>query len=77
MGSTMDANPEQIASMLSAFGEAKRSVLESIIREYGTELMVSVMFFLASSSANARELGSDPSDIFKNYFVPKPPEDKE
>ena len=77
MGSTMDANPEQIASMLSAFGEAKRSVLENIMQEHGTELMVSVMFFLASSSANARELGSDPSDIFKNFFVPKPPEDEE
>jgi hypothetical protein len=71
MGSTMAANPEQIASMISAFSEAKRSVLEGIIREHGTEMMVSVMFFLASSSANAKELGSDPSDIFKHFFVPK------
>ena len=70
MGSSMDANPEQIASMISAFSEAKRSVLESIIREHGTEMMVSVMFFLASSSANAKELGSDPSDFLKHYFVP-------
>ena len=71
MGSTMDANPEQIASMISAFSEAKRSVIESIIREHGTEMMVSVMFFLASSRTNAQELGSDPSDILKHYFVPK------
>jgi len=71
MGSTMDANPEQIASMISAFSEAKRSVLEGIIREHGTEMMVSVMFFLASSSADAKELESNPSNIFKQYFVPK------
>jgi hypothetical protein len=71
MGSTMDSNPEQIASMISAFSEAKQSVLEGIIREHGMEMMVSVMFFLASSSANAKELGTDPSDILKQYFVPK------
>jgi hypothetical protein len=75
MGSNMDANPEQIASMISAFSEAKRSVLEGIIRDHGMEMMVSVMFFLASSSPNAKELGNDPADIFKQYFVSKPDEE--
>jgi hypothetical protein len=76
MGSHMDSNPEQIASMLSAFSEAKRSVLEGIIRVHGMETMVSVMFFLASSTANTKELGSDPSDFFKKYFVPNPEEEE-
>jgi hypothetical protein len=75
MGSHMDANPEQIASMISAFSEAKRSVLEGIIRVYGMETMVSVMFFLASSTATTQELENDPSDFFKKYFVPKPEEE--
>lgn len=75
MGSHLDANPEQIASMISAFSEAKRSVLEGIIREHGMEMMLSVMFFLASSNADARELGADPADFFKQYFVPKPEEE--
>ncbi|HEY3307217.1 MAG TPA: hypothetical protein VGJ93_02065 [Desulfuromonadaceae bacterium] len=76
MGSHMDANPEQIASMISAFSEAKRSVLEGIIREHGMEMMVSVMFFLASSNTDTRELGADPADFFKQYFVPKHDEDE-
>ena len=76
MGSHMDANPEQIASMISAFSEAKRSVLEGIIRVHGMETMVSVMFFLASSTANTKELGNDPSDFFKQYFVPKSGEEE-
>src|SRR3974390_2604428 len=44
MGSTMADNPQKIASMISAFSEAKRSILENIIREHGMEMMVSVMF---------------------------------
>jgi ribosome-binding factor A len=76
MGSHMDSNPEQIASMISAFSEAKRSILEGIIREHGMETMVSVMFFLASSTANTKELENDPNDFFKQYFVPKPEEDE-
>jgi hypothetical protein len=71
MGAHMDANPVQIASMISAFSEAKRSVLEGIIREHGMDTLVSVMFFLAGSTANTKELGSDPSDFYKQYFVPK------
>lgn len=76
MGSHLDANPEQIASMISAFSEAKRSVLEGIIREHGMEMMLSVMFFLDSSNADVRELGADPADFFKQYFVPKPEEEE-
>jgi hypothetical protein len=69
MGSHMGANPEQIASMISAFGEAKRSVIDGIIREFGMETMVTVMYFLASSHPDAKELGND--DVFKKYFVPR------
>jgi hypothetical protein len=74
MGSRMDTNPEEIAAMLSAFGAARREVIEGIIREHGMELMVSVLFFLASSQADTKELGNDYEDILKNYFVPKPGE---
>ena len=75
MGSSMDANPEQMASMINAISEAKSSLLESIIRVYGMETMVSVLFFLASSTANTKELGSDPFDAFRKYFIPKPEEE--
>lgn len=71
MGSLMDANPEQLASMISAFGEAKQSVIEGIIRDHGMEMMVSVMFYLASSHAETRDLGIDPSDLLRKYFVPE------
>ena len=70
MGSNMGANPEQIAAMISAFSEAKRSVLDGIIRDYGMETMVTVMYFLASSHPDAKELGNDPDDLFRKYFVP-------
>jgi hypothetical protein len=69
MGSHLGADPEQIASMVSAFGEAKRSVMDGIIREFGMETMVTVMYFLASSHPDAKELEGD--DFFKKYFVPK------
>ena len=72
MGSSMDANPEQMASLISAISEAKKSLLDGIVRVYGMETMVSVLFFLASSTANTKELGSDPFDSFKKYFIPKP-----
>ena len=75
MGSRMDTNPEEIASMLSAFGSARREVIEGLIREHGMELIVSVLFFLASSQAETKELGNDPADILKNYFIPKPGQD--
>ena len=75
MGSYMDANPEQIASMISAISEAKSSLMEGIIRTHGMETMVSVMFFLASSTATTKELGSDPSDSFRKYFIPKSEEE--
>jgi len=75
MGSSMDANPEQIASMISAISQAKSSLLEGIIHSYGMETMVSVLFFLASSTAKTKELGSDPLDDFKRYFMPKPEEE--
>jgi hypothetical protein len=71
MGAHMDSNPEKIASMISAFGEAKRSILEGIIREHGMEMMVTVMYFLASSQADAEDLGNGPADILNKYFVPK------
>jgi hypothetical protein len=67
----MDSNPEKIASMISAFGEAKRSILEGIVREHGMEMMVTVMYFLASSQADVKELGNDPADILRKYFVPR------
>lgn len=70
MGSHMDANPEQIASMITAFGEAKRSVLEGIIREHGMEMMVTVMFFLGTTQPEARDAGTGPADILNKYFVP-------
>ncbi|MBT1072901.1 hypothetical protein [Pelotalea chapellei] len=76
MGSQMDANPESMAFMLSAFSEAKRSVIESIIQEHGMEMLVSVMFFLAVSNRNTQELDGDPADVFKRYFVPRPEEDE-
>ena len=69
MGSHMGANPEQIASMISAFSEAKRSVIDGIIRDYGMETMVTVMYFLASNHPDAKELGND--DFFQKYFVPR------
>jgi hypothetical protein len=75
MGSFMDENPEQVASMISAISEAKSSLMEGIIRVHGMETMVSVMFFLASSTAHTKELGTDPADIFKKYFVPEPEEE--
>jgi len=75
MGSSMDANPEQMASLINAISEAKNSLMESIIRIYGMETMVSVLFFLASSTANMKELESDPFDSFKKYFIPKPEEE--
>ena len=75
MGSRMETNPEEIASMLSAFGTARREMIEGIIREHGVELMVSVLFFLASSQAGTKNLGNDPADLVKNYFVPHPGEE--
>jgi hypothetical protein len=75
MGSRMDTNPEEIASMLSAFGAARREVVEGIIREHGVELMISVLFFLASNQTDTKDLGNDPADILKNYFIPKPGEE--
>jgi L-asparaginase/Glu-tRNA(Gln) amidotransferase subunit D len=71
MGSYMDANPEQIASMISAISEAKSSLMDGIVRVHGMETMVSVLFFLASSTASTKDLGSDPFDSFKKYFIPK------
>lgn len=76
MGSQIDADPESMAYMLSAFSEAKRSVIESIIREHGMEMLVSVMFLLAVSNKNTQELEGDPEDIFKRYFVPQHEEDE-
>lgn len=73
MGSHMEANPEQIASMLGAFGEAKRTVIEGIIRDHGTEMLVTVMFYLASSQAGAQDLGTD--ELLKKYFVPQRTQD--
>jgi hypothetical protein len=70
MGSYMDANPEEIASMISAISEAKSSLMESIIRVHGMETMVTVLFFLASSTAHTKELGSDPLDSFRKFFIP-------
>lgn len=69
MGSHMDANPEQIATMLNAFSEAKRSVIEGIIREHGMEMLVTVMFYLASSNAESLDVENDPKQIFRQYFV--------
>lgn len=71
MGSHMDANPEQMASMITAFGEAKRSVIEGIIREHGMEMLVTVMFFLGTSNPEAKQFGDDPADLLKKYFVPQ------
>jgi hypothetical protein len=67
MGSQMAANPEEIASMLSAFNEAKQSVIEGIIRDHGMQMMVSVMFFLASSNPDAKNLGIDPEELMRKY----------
>jgi hypothetical protein len=75
MGSRMDTNPEEIAAMLSAFGAARRELIEGIIREHGMELMISVLFFLASNQADTKDLGDGPADILKNYFIPKPGEE--
>ena len=76
MGSQLDADPESMAYMLSAFSEAKRSVIEGIIQEHGMEMLVSVMFFLAVSNGNTKELENDPADVFRRYFVPRPEEDE-
>ena len=70
MGSHMAASPEEMAAMISAFGEAKRSVIEGIIRDHGMDTMVTVMFFLASNHPDAKELGTDPADFLRKYFVP-------
>ena len=70
MGSHMTANPRDIASMISAFGEAKSSVIEGIIRDHGMETMVTVMYFLASSHPDAKDLGNDPDAFFRKFFVP-------
>ena len=70
MGSHIDPNPEEMASMLSAFSEAKQPVIEGIIREHGMEMLVTVMFYLASSQPNAKEMDKDPADLFRQYFVP-------
>lgn len=67
MGSQMAANPEEIASMLSAFNEAKQSVIEGIIRDHGMQMMVSVMFFLASSHPDAKNLGINPEELMRKY----------
>lgn len=66
MGSQMAANPEEIAAMLSAFNEAKQSVVEGIIRDHGMQMMVSVMFFLASSHPDAKDL-IDPEELLRRY----------
>ncbi|SNB45259.1 hypothetical protein [Geobacter sp. DSM 9736] len=71
MGSRMAPNPEEMASMISAFGEAKRSVIEGIIRDHGMEMMVSVMFFLASRDPGTKDLGIDPEELMRSYFMPK------
>lgn len=67
MGSQMAANPEEIASMLGAFNEAKQSVIEGIIRDHGMQMMVSVMFFLASSHPDVKNLGIDPEELLRKY----------
>jgi hypothetical protein len=71
MGSHMARNAEEIASMISAFGDAKRSIIEGIIREHGMEMLVSVMFFLASRDPEAKDLGIDMDELMRNYFIPK------
>ena len=70
MGSHMAASPRDIASMISAFGEAKSSVIEGIIRDHGMETMVTVMYYLASSHPDAKDLATDPDAFFRKFFVP-------
>ena len=74
MGSHLTADPQEIAAMISALGEAKGSIIEGIIRDHGMETMVTVMYFLASSHPNARDLGNDPDAFFRKYFIPRPEE---
>jgi hypothetical protein len=75
MGCNLSPRPEQVAAMVNAFGEAKRSVMENLVRDHGMETLVSVMYFLASSHPEAKELGRDP-ELFRSFFVPRDSEEE-
>lgn len=70
VGSHLEDSPENVASMINAFGEAKKSVMESIIREHGVGAMVTVMFFLASNHPGSKELESSPADFLRKFILP-------
>lgn len=70
VGSHLEDRPENVAAMINAFGEAKKSAMESIIKEHGMGAMVTVMFFLASNHPGSKELESGPADILKKFSLP-------
>lgn len=70
VGSHLEDSPENVAAMINAFGEAKKSAMESIMKEHGMGAMVTVMFFLASNHPGSKELESSPADFLKKFVMP-------